>query len=343
MNSTPLRTSVVVPAHNAKRTIGLCVDALLRQTRLPNAIYIADNGSTDGTYEWLLERATQEPRLHVLREMTPGAPAARNAALRVIEEGLVAFTDADCVPEPQWLANLAAVYADPAVTAAAGSIVGYQPCTLVDRYLSIIGFSLSERPSVVRRCAPFVGFPTANLSARIDVLRRIGEFDGRMWPAEDYDLCWRMLRAGDVIIYAPEARVGHIHRATLGAMLKRMFEYGAARPKLIRKHFPGIAYAAIGRRNVEMRAPVTVCINLTSPEKVSLILIGLSVVSPWFLGLLAVYWTRLALRLNQAARGQGFNVRPGGLILLTALHLLEFCASGAGSAIASLRYGVLCV
>jgi GT2 family glycosyltransferase len=343
--TTPaVAASVVVPVYNARRTIELCVDGLLRQTRLPNAIYVVDNGSTDGTYEWLLERAGREPRLQVLRELTRGQSHARNTALRAIGDGIVVFTDADCVPEPQWLADLAGAYADPSTAAVAGPVVGYQPRTLVERYLAIIGFSLQDRPAVVRRCVPFAAFPTANLSARVEVLRRIGEFDGKMSPSgEDFDLCYRILRAGGIIHYTPGARVAHIHRSTLGAMLRRTFEYGGARPKLFRKHFRGIAHVVIGGRIVGIRAPVTLCVNLTSPEKVSLALIALSFLSPWFLAALGLYWVRLGRRLDRAARRQGIVVRTGGeQALLVGLHLLEFCASTAGSVVGSLRHRVFC-
>ncbi len=322
----------------------MCVDALLRQTRLPDAIYAVDNGSTDGTYDWLLERAKQEPRLRVLREIKPGPAAARNAALGIVEEGIVAFTDADCVPEPPWLASLLAAYTGPDVTAVAGSIAGYQPRTLVERYLSIAAFPLPHEACVVHEGAPFLGFSTANLSMRTEALRQVGGFDEDLPPAEDYDLCWRIVRAGGSIIYMPQARVQHIHRSTLRAMLRRMFQYGAAHPGFVRKHFRGSVRVMAGRHILKFRGPVTLRVDLTSPEKVSFALIGLSALSPWFLGLLGLYWVRLALRLKRAAHQRGMNVRPGPeLVLLTGLHLLEFCAARAGSLVVSPRYRVLCL
>ena len=339
-----MHTSVVVPVYNARRTIGLCVDALLRQTRLPNAIYVVDNGSTDGTYEWLLERATREPRLHVLREPKRGQSAARNAALRVVEEGIVAFTDADCVPEPQWLAGLATEHTRWSVAAVAGSIVGYQPRTLAERYLSITGFPLPSETSVVHRYEPGLAFYTGNLSVRTDVLRRLGGFNESMPVSEDSDLCWRVLSSGESIVYAPHVRVAHFHYSTLRTMLARLFEYGASQPMLVHRYFRGIACVRIVHYVVKARAPVTLCINLTSPEKVSLVLIALCAISPWFLGLLGLYWARLALLINRAAQRRGIPVRPGAeLIILMGLHLLDFCATNAGSLMASPRYRVLCL
>lgn len=344
MKDTPIRASVVVPAYNAGRTIGLCLDALLRQTCLPDAIYVVDNGSTDGTYEWLLERATLEPRLRVLREVKRGQSAARNAALRVVEDGIVAFTDADCVPEPQWLAGLASEHARWNVAAVAGSIVGYQPRTLVERYLSITGFPLPSETSVVHRYEPSLAFYTANLSVRTDALRRLGGFDESMSVSEDSDLCWRVLDRGESIVYAPHVRVGHVHRSTLRTMLRRLFEYGASQPVLMRRYFRGTVYVRIAEYALKAKAPVTLCVNLTSPEKISLGLIALSTISPWSLVLLGLYWVRLALLIKRVAQRRGIPVRSAAeLIILMGLHLLDFCATNAGSLIASPRYRVFCL
>lgn len=339
-----MRISVVVPVHNARATIGPCVAALAAQIRPADVVYLVDNGSTDGTYEWLQERARGEPRLRVLRERKRGPSAARNAALRLVEDGIVAFTDADCVAEADWLERLATAYEDPAVNAVAGGIAGRDPRTLVERYLAMTGFSLPDRALVVRRCTPFVGFPTANLSVRAGVAARLGGFDEQMFVGEDYDLCWRIVRDGGAIVYIPGARVAHIHRASLAAMLARLFAYGAARPRLVGKHFRGRGYLTAGRRAVEFRSPVTFCVNLTSPEKVSLAMLLLSLASPWLLGCLALYWWRLAVNLRRAAQRRGVAPRSEGELLgFTGLHLLEFAASNAGSLSASARFRAFCV
>jgi len=339
-----MKISVVVPVLNARQTMPLCIDALLHQVRLPDAIYVVDNGSTDGTYEWLKERSREEPLLRLLREAKCGPSAARNAALRIVEDGIVAFTDADCVPELQWLDALTAELTEHDVAAVAGSVIGYQPRTLVERYSSIIGYALPDQPCVVHRCSPFVGFATVNMAVRTTVLRRLGGFDEEMITNEDFDLSWRILKEGGTIAYVPHARVAHIYRSSLCAMLKRLFEYGTFRPSLIAKHFRGVALVAIRSHVIEIRGPSTLFVNLTSPEKVSLALIGLSALSPWALGLLALYWVRLALLVKRAAKRRGVAVRsPGELMMLTGLHLLQFCASNAGSLIASPRYGALCV
>jgi glycosyltransferase involved in cell wall biosynthesis len=69
---------VVVPVRNGRKTVPQCLEGLLRQSLRPQVIYVVDNGSTDGTHEWLQEFAVQEPSLRVLREARRGPAAAHN-------------------------------------------------------------------------------------------------------------------------------------------------------------------------------------------------------------------------------------------------------------------------
>jgi GT2 family glycosyltransferase len=320
------------------------VDALLGQTQPPEEVWVVDNGSADGTYEWLRERERTEPRLRVLRELRRGQAAARNAALGRVGSEVVAFTDADCVPEPTWLERLLEPYADPRVGAVAGAVLGHEPQNLVERYLSVAAFPTPREPQVVHAYAfPTVAFYTANLSARRQALREVGGFDETMPPADDLDLCAGLLRAGWRIAYTPSARVGHVHRSQVRAALRRFYEYGASRPRLLRKHCSGALYVLAGRgRWIQMRGP-TGCVNLTSPEKVCLTLAALSVGSGWFLLPLAAYLARLALRVGRAARDRGVPPRSlSEVAAWTALHVGEFAAFNVGSLVASARHRVIC-
>ncbi len=335
---------VVVPVYNGLRTLPACVDAVLRQTSPPERVWLVDNGSTDGTYEWLVGRARGEPRLRVLRETRRGQAAARNAALQFVEAPVVAFTDADCVPEPTWLERLLEGYRDATVGAVAGAVTGYGPRNVIERYLSVAAFPTPQEPRVVHEYAfPTVAFYTANLSVRTDVLRRLQGFDEAMPPADDLDICCRILRAGWQIVYTPTARVGHIHRSRAWAMLKRFYQYGSSRPKMLRKHCTGLLYALVGGRQFLWRGGPTGCVNLTSPEKVCLGLAGLSLWSPWFLLALVGYGIRLGKRIGKAARARGLEPRSAWeTAVWAALQVSEFAAVNTGSFVASIRQRVIC-
>lgn len=340
-----MKVTVVVPVLNGRDVIPGCIGALLQQTHQPDAVYAVDNGSTDGTFEWLQEQATGEPRLRVLRELRRGQAAARNAALQHLDDGVVAFTDADCVPERTWLEELLKPYAHPGVGATAGYIAGYMPRNLIQRYLSIVAFVTPDDARIVRKFSYYAGaFSTASLSIRADILREIGGFDDGMPPSDDVDICCRLLRAGWWIGYTPQARVAHIHRATLGRMLRRQFEYGMGTPRLLAKNCRGEVHVLAAGRLFEWRGPITLCVNLTSPEKIVLGLIALTAAAHWFFPLLMAAWALFAVRVARRAARRGVAIKsPVELAVMAVLYVLDPLAMNMGSLRTSLAHRVLCV
>lgn len=95
--------SVVVAARDAAGTLRATLDGLARQTAtVPFEVVVVDDGSRDGTAD-LADGHPVGPRL--VRRPSPGeGPGdARNAGVAVARAPVLAFTDADCVPTPEWL------------------------------------------------------------------------------------------------------------------------------------------------------------------------------------------------------------------------------------------------
>src|SRR5688572_5665963 len=102
-NTKPLDpvVSVIIAVWNSPCQIRQCLAALERQT-LPRdqfEILVVDNGSTDDT----AAVAHAVPGVTVIEEARPGSYAARNRGLVAARGEYVAFTDADCLPAPDWL------------------------------------------------------------------------------------------------------------------------------------------------------------------------------------------------------------------------------------------------
>ena len=100
MTELPL-VSVVIPVWNSPDLIGKCLTALAQQTypRDRFEVLVVDNGSTDAT----ANVARSYPFVAVLSEPVAGSYRARNRGLRSARGEYVAFTDADCIPDPDWL------------------------------------------------------------------------------------------------------------------------------------------------------------------------------------------------------------------------------------------------
>lgn len=72
--------SIIIPAYNAARWVGVCVASALGQTFGDFELIVVDDGSTDGTTE-RLAAFRGDPRMRVLSQRNQGVSAARNAGL----------------------------------------------------------------------------------------------------------------------------------------------------------------------------------------------------------------------------------------------------------------------
>jgi len=225
--------SVIVPAYNAGRTLGACLGALTAQT-VPRAQYeviVVDDGSTDDT----AAVAARFP-VRVLRQANRGPAAARNQGARAAQGDLLLFTDADCVPAPDWLAELAAPLADPAVAAAKGAYRTRQRRWMA-RFAQI---EFEERYALLQRSASIDMIDTYSAIYRRRVFLEQGGFD-EAFPApngEDMDLSCRLEAAGCRLAFAPRALVEHTHVDRLGMYLRLKFSRAYWRMRVYRR-YPG--------------------------------------------------------------------------------------------------------
>ena len=87
--------SVIIPAYNAKATIGEALRSAQRQRYHTLEIVVVDDGSDDGTDAIVAEVASADPRITLIRQANAGVAAARNAGLAAARGGLIAPLDAD--------------------------------------------------------------------------------------------------------------------------------------------------------------------------------------------------------------------------------------------------------
>ena len=137
--------------------------------------------------------------------LSPAAARNRGAALAGGE--VLAFTDADCVASPDWLAIFAELFSDPAVAVIGGGVVfeANSYWGLADN-LGTFYESLASRPSRTRN-----QLPALSLAVRRELFQEMGGFDERYpRPAgEDSDLTFRLHRRGYTLYFEPRASVLH--------------------------------------------------------------------------------------------------------------------------------------
>jgi cellulose synthase/poly-beta-1,6-N-acetylglucosamine synthase-like glycosyltransferase len=214
---------VIVPVRDGEPTIADCLDAILA-TDFPaerREILVVDNGSSDGTADLIQSRPVR-----YLREPRRGVSNARNHGIAESTGEILAFVDADCLVEPQWLTELVRPFEDQEIGSVAGDLQHVAPTTAAERQSArLLGnwqrFAFTSNPA----------YPiTANAAYRRDVIERIGTFDPHMTRAQDVELGLRFQeRSGRRLAYAEKATARHRNRTTqLGFFHQQLgWAYGA--------------------------------------------------------------------------------------------------------------------
>lgn len=220
-SSAPLPTvAIVVPAYNAARTIRECLQSLssLNYPTYLYAVLIVDNRSTDATREI----AKTFPVTLLTEHRRQSSYAARNAGILQSSADIVAFTDADCIADPDWLLNLVAPFESGQVGATTGSIISFQPSTPVERFIADLG--------LWETTGPIPGWPimlTGNAAVRRNCLLEVGLFNDRLYTGADVDLGWRLHRKlGLQVVHIPEALVKHKNYTTVSTMYRQFRRHG---------------------------------------------------------------------------------------------------------------------
>lgn len=146
-----LTTTVVIPVKDDAVLLARCLDALAAQTRKPDEIVVVDNGSTDASAAVALDAGAR-----VLECAEPGIAAASATGYDVARGDLILRLDADCVPDPTWVAEVLHAFADQpdlaAVTGRARFTDGPErlraplAAVYLGAYTLITGLALGHRP-----------------------------------------------------------------------------------------------------------------------------------------------------------------------------------------------------
>lgn len=225
------KVSVVVCSYNGDRTLAACLDSLQQLNYAEYEVILVDDGSRDTT----AQIANLRPDVRFYRhERNLGLSVARNTGLAAAKGEIVAFTDADCRADPDWLYYLVS-------DLLGGEFVGMGGPNLLPPEDSPVAAAVMVSPGgpahvmLTDRQAEHI--PGCNMAFFKSVLDEIGGFDPIFRAAgDDVDLCWRLQQAGYKVGFSPAALVWHYRRSTIVEYLKQQHGYGEAEALLVRKH-----------------------------------------------------------------------------------------------------------
>ncbi|MCC6820529.1 MAG: glycosyltransferase [Verrucomicrobiota bacterium] len=259
------KVSVVVASFNGDRTLKACLESLRNLNYPDYEVILVDDGSTDttpqlaerfrrgeisgeafreesapaadspaGTSHQLVTSATGGKFCYYRHGTNLGLSVARNTGIAAATGEIVAFTDADCRVDADWLYYLVA-------DLLASEFVAMGGPNLLPPEDSAVAAAVMVSPGgpahVMLDDRQAEHIPGCNMAFFKTALTAVGGFDPMFRKAgDDVDLCWRLQQAGFKIGFSPAAFVWHYRRSTLGAYLKQQRGYGEAEALLVRKH-----------------------------------------------------------------------------------------------------------
>ncbi len=164
-------------------------------------------------------------RITVHRQVNAGPAAARNAGAARARSELLAFTDDDCVPHPDWLAALEPHLGVGDVLVGGATVNARRADLCAEATQTMVSHLVEPRAGQ----APTF-FPTCNLALRTASFASDGGFDERFPRAagEDRAFCDAWRAAGRAMVYEPSALVDHHHALTLRGFWRQHRAYGQA-------------------------------------------------------------------------------------------------------------------
>jgi len=210
--------SVIVPAYNVEDTIERCLTAALAQRGLPGPVevLVVDNGSTDRTMALAARFGVR-----LISEPKRGRSAARNRGVREASSDLLAFLDADCEADPEWLASSIAALRLPWLCAVQARVQKYgQP----------------PPPREFIQAHYYVPFlDTCSLVTTRSAFDAAHGFDEELRRNVDMDFSFRLLASGYAFGWLPDAITVKHHDLNARQILRRGWDGGMSVALFTRK------------------------------------------------------------------------------------------------------------
>jgi glycosyltransferase involved in cell wall biosynthesis len=207
--------SVIIPYYGRDPRLLDALAALSMQSYPQQAYEVIVVVNQDAAPEWL-----NPQHVRIAFESSPGSYAARNCGVRIAAGEIVAFTDADCIPDENWLrAGVDELLAHPDCAFVAGDInIKYRTAhspTPVERYDRL--FNLRQKEYVKAH-----GFgATANLFAFKGTFQSVGLFNSCLFSGGDHEWCRRATTNGLRGYFSAKAVVDHPARRSFRELIRK--------------------------------------------------------------------------------------------------------------------------
>lgn len=212
--------SVIIPHRNDSDRLLQCINALYSQTypREQFEIIVVDNCS-DKHHKQKLTNINNDYDIKLLNQTKIGSYAARNLGLKHSKGAFIAFTDSDCIPEPEWIENGLNAFL---IINNCGFIGGKVDLFFNDENnpgsVELFDYliSLNQEKYIKENFAV-----TANLFTSKEVINNVGPFNENLFSSGDKEWCLRVKEQQYNLEYCDTAVVRHPARQHFGNLIKK--------------------------------------------------------------------------------------------------------------------------
>ena len=232
--------SVVIPTYNRRPILEKCLAALEDQQADASfdhyEVVVVDDGSTDGTPDWLRDQAQRFPHVRLVEQAHGGPAEGRNRGVDHAHGDVIVFIDSDLVVTPTFLRCHTRALHQSWIRR------GDRLCFTYGAVINTANFDSPQSERHKLRDLSWAYFATGNVAIDREVLERSGLFDTgfRLYGWEDLELGERLRQMGVELVKCPEAVGYHWHPALSLEQIPRLMEVEGERARMglvfYRKH-----------------------------------------------------------------------------------------------------------
>jgi GT2 family glycosyltransferase len=241
------KASVIILNYNGLRNLGKiledCVESVLK-TDYPNfEVLFVDNGSTDGSVDFIRERYSSNKRLHIIQnEENLGFAEGNNSGTRNAKGTYVALVNTDARVEPSWLKELVKAIQPADIGAAQSKLLLMESPNLMDcagGFIDYYGYhhfevGYKQEANKYNRSYEIFYAKGAGMIIKKEVFKSAGMFDPKIFMYfDETDLCWRVRLNGYKVIFVPTSLVYHANKIIASSLQEKTQVYFSTRNHLL--------------------------------------------------------------------------------------------------------------
>lgn len=239
--------SIVIPTRNAAKTLHSCLESLqnLNYPKSELEIIITDGMSTDDT-----TKVATSYDVKVVTNKKISIATGRNLGFAKASGELIAFTDADCIVDKNWISHSIKYFDDPLVAGVSGPIhtpldQDYFGSSVAFLFSLSVYLAISTHHEKEKQAREVDDFPTCNAIYTADALSKVMPLDENLFSGSDVELNYKLRQAGYKLLSTPDIEVWHYKRSTPRSLFHQMKRYAIGRLQLGKKYTKLIKFVHI--------------------------------------------------------------------------------------------------